>query len=87
MTSRIARTALGVECIRDYDPRNPEHRQHSSLVRESPTGKKEIIRMFDVIIDKACSGFNFGPSCYSFFLVIIRVFESRREVNFGFIIG
>ncbi|KAE9397380.1 hypothetical protein BT96DRAFT_995850 [Gymnopus androsaceus JB14] len=52
VTSRISRYALGTNVFRDYDPRNPEHVRHSELITVSPTGKKEISRMFDVIIEK-----------------------------------
>lgn len=52
VTSRLARYALGSECIRDYDSQHSGHARHSSLVQISETGRKEIHRMFDIIIEK-----------------------------------
>ncbi|KAF9068301.1 hypothetical protein BDP27DRAFT_1448499 [Rhodocollybia butyracea] len=50
--SRVVRYALGTQCYRVYDPRDPEHFRHKDLVQLSDLGVKEIHSMFSVIIDK-----------------------------------
>lgn len=59
VTIRIAKCVYGVEFLRVFDARNPEHKKRESLLVQAPSGQKLLPGAFDCIFSRVRSSMKF----------------------------
>lgn len=82
VSARMSKFSYGVEFLREYDPRDPEHLSRRSRLCELPSGPKLLPDAFDCILGRVSvihlSVMYWTDTCRFFFKKNCRALELRR---------